>query len=130
MSQEQANAASEAAAVSTSSASDGRLFATLSYIIPLLAIISLIQRSNAFALYHAKQSLTLCVACIAANIALTIVLLLVPVAIVSTLVLLAFLVAAIGLCVLGAVNAWHLRCQPLPVIGLYGENFLRNVTVR
>jgi uncharacterized membrane protein len=130
MSQDQAKATSDAAALHASNASEGKLFGTLSYVVPFFLLVPLIQRDNAFSLYHAKQALTLWVACVAASIAMTIVLTVIPVAILATLLSLAFMVAAIGLAVLGAVNAWNLRSQPLPVIGPHGESFLSSLTVK
>ena len=47
---------------------DGKVVAIISYIIPLVALIPLIQRNNAFSLYHAKQVLVLMIAGIAMGV--------------------------------------------------------------
>lgn len=116
-------------AANNSDAQAGRLFATLSYVVPFFLILPLVQRTNAFALYHAKQALTLFAAALAAGIALTIVLMVVPVAIVGTLLSLAMAAVCIGGMIFGALAAWGLKEQPLPLIGARGAELLKGLTV-
>ena len=86
---------------------EGKLMALLCYIFTIVAIFPFVQRNNAFSLYHAKQSLTMLLACIAAQIALMVVgfvLSAVGLGIVSLILGLAFMVAVLGLVVIGALH--------------------------
>ncbi|MBN2193064.1 MAG: hypothetical protein JW751_09630 [Polyangiaceae bacterium] len=51
----------------------GKLWALLGYVITPLWIVPLIQRDNAFALFHAKQMLAFSIACVVATIPISIV---------------------------------------------------------
>lgn len=114
------SAASEEAAA-------GKMIATVSYIFCPIAILPFLKRDNGFALYHAKQALTLLVAALAAGVvlfAIGFVLSIVKLGIITTIVSLAFTAAMLGLIVVGAVTAWKGECNPLPVIGgLAGKLF-------
>lgn len=116
----------------SSDVEQGKLLALLSYVIGIVAIVVLVQRKNAYALYHAKQSLTLFVAVIAASIGMSIigiVLAMVKLAFVGMILNLGFLVAVLGLVILGAMNAWNGRQRPLPVIGQYSERLFGKYSV-
>ncbi len=111
----------------------GKLLALLSYVIGIVAIVVLVQRKNAYALYHAKQSLTLCIAAIAACIGLSIigfVLAMVKLGFVSMILSLGFLAAVLGLVILGALNAWNGRQRPLPFLGQYSERLFGKFSVK
>lgn len=117
-------------AVSAKEAEDGKIFALLCYIIMIFSIVPIIQRDNAFSLYHAKQGLILLIAAIVGNIALTIVWIVLGIVgldIVGTILSLAFMVAVIALIVIGAMNAWNGRQRPLPVIGPFGEKLFKGM---
>ena len=81
----------------------GKLWAVLSYLFGILAIVPLIQKDNDFALYHAKQSLVLlifaiptCGGCVVGGVVLT---------------------------VLGLINSINGKYEPLPLIGRFGEEW-------
>ncbi len=107
----------------------GKLLATLSYIIMIVALFPLLKRDNRFALYHAAQALGLFVACFAAGIALTVVSVVVAFVpavgpLIAMVASLAFCAAAIGMIVMGVINAWNGRYKPLPFIGKYAEKYV------
>jgi uncharacterized membrane protein len=106
--------------------SEGKLFATLSYVMPFFLLVPLINRKNGFALFHAKQALTLWIAAVAVNIVLTVIGFVLP-AMISMVVSLMFSLACLGMMVFGAWTAWSERRQPLPLIGKYGEKYLAGV---
>ena len=111
----------------------GKLLALLSYVIGIVAIVVLVQRKNAYALYHAKQSLTLCVGVIAASIALSIlgiVLAMVKLGFLSMFLSLGFFAAVLGLVIVGALNAWNGRQRPLPFLGQYSERLFGKFSVK
>ena len=110
-------------------AQDGKVIALLSYIFGIVALVPLIQRNNAFALYHAKQVLILFIAAIAASIALMIVGFVLP-ASVSLILSFAFMLAMVGLVIIGVLNSWNCRARPLPIIGAFGERFFGGITVK
>jgi uncharacterized membrane protein len=118
-----------AGTIDQSGSDSGRLLATLGYIIPLIAIVVLIQRNDRLALYHAKQVLVLFVAQFAVCFAFTLVALLLPY-ILTMVVSLALFAAIIAMVVIGAMNAWARREKPLPVLGGYAERFLSGITVK
>lgn len=81
----------------------GKLWAILSYLFGILAIVPLVQKDNDFAMFHARQ----------------------------VLVLLIFSIPTCGGCVIGSlimvvlglINALNGRYQPLPLIGRFGEEW-------
>lgn len=116
---------------SASEVEEGRLISLLGYIFPIIAVFPIVQRRNGYSLYHAKQALTLLIAAIAAQVVLIpagMVLGMLKLGIVSLVLSLAFLAAVIGLTVLGAINAWNGRCEPLPVTGPFAERLLGGFT--
>lgn len=81
----------------------GKLWAILSYVFQLLALVPLLQKDNDFAMYHARQALVLlifsiptCGGCV---------------------------VGGLILAVLGLINAINGRYEPLPLIGRFGEQW-------
>ncbi len=108
----------------------GKLMAVLSYlpITPvnwIVSIICLVQRNNAFSLYHAKQALALCIATLvfgALPFALVVVSLLGPFRWNEEYFLLIALQIVIGivgllLAILGIANAASGKYKPLPLVG-------------
>ena len=81
----------------------GKLWAILSYLFGILALVPLLQKDNDFALFHARQAL----------------------------VLLIFSIPTCGGCVIGSlimvvlglINAINGRYEPLPLIGRFGEEW-------
>lgn len=81
----------------------GKLWAVLSYLFGIVALVPLVQKDNDFALYHAKQALVLvifaiptCGGCV---------------------------VGGLVLAVLGILNAAGGKYEPLPLIGRFGEEW-------
>ncbi len=109
---------------------EGKTFAILCYALSLIGlpffIIPLITRDNEFSLYHAKQTLMLWLAGIAATVVGTIL----SFACIGVIV---FLVAALGLLVLdiiGLINAVNGVAKPLPVVGALAEEWFKGLTVK
>ena len=100
---------------------DGKILAILSYIIGILCIVPLIQRNNAYSLYHAKQVLLIIIASIVLGIVNVI-----PCAgqIVSGLGYMALLV----LWVMGLINACSDKAKPMPLIGKFAEDWFKGIT--
>lgn len=81
----------------------GKLWAILSYLFGILAIVPLLQKDNDFAMFHARQ----------------------------VLVLLIFSIPTCGGCVIGSlvmvviglINAINGRYEPLPLIGRFGDEW-------
>lgn len=85
----------------------GKLWAILSYVFGLLAIVPLLQKDNDFALFHARQALVLlifsiptCGGCV---------------------------VGTVVMAVIGLINAINGRYQPLPLIGRFGEEWFGGI---
>ena len=113
-----------------SQAREGRLMALLGYVTGIVALVSFVQRNNAFAFYHAKQALTMYAAAVAAQIVLMVlgmVLVAVKLGLVSMVLGLLFLAALLALVVIGSLNAWNGRRRPLPVIGTVAERMFRGL---
>jgi len=95
----------------------GKTMAILSYIPVALiglivSIISVSQKNNAFALYHAKQALTIYICALGgALVCLPLCFLCIGVPL-----MIAVQVAALVLCILGIINANTGQCKPLPLI--------------
>jgi uncharacterized membrane protein len=100
----------------------GKTMAILAYI-PIVfiglivSIVSISSKNNAFALYHAKQALTLYICWIVVALCclpLCIICIGVP-------LLIATNICGIIFCVLGIINASSNQCKPLPVIAQFAE---------
>lgn len=100
---------------------EGKLFAILSYIIPIVFIVPLIQKDNHFALFHAKQVLLLVLAAVAASIVTAVPL----VGCVTVFLFIPLLV----LVIMGLVFAIQGQYKPLPFIGQYAEEWFKTVKV-
>lgn len=106
--------------VGTQEIEDGKVFAILSYVIPLFFIVPLIQRNNEFALFHAKQVLLLSIAAIVINGAL------------SVSCFLVFLVPIVGtlslvLAIVGLINAIKGEFKPIPLIGKFAIDWFKGI---
>ena len=105
----------------------GKVLAVIGYIIPLVALFVCLTRSSAYHGYHGRQSIMMMFVAIASSIALipvNIVLAIVGLGVLSVVISLAYMVVFLGLVVIGAMNAWNGRQQPLPVIGKFAERVL------
>lgn len=121
---------SDASSGTVQDSRQGKLFATLSYAVPFFLILPLVQRTNAFATFHARQALVLWIAAVLASVVITLVLTLLPIAILARFVSLAFTVAVLGLMVVGALNAWNGRRLVLPVLGPMAEKVLAKASAK
>ena len=106
----------------------GKTMAILSYIPiallgPIVSIISISQKNNAFSLYHAKQALTLYICCIVA------VLCCVPLffILIGFPLVMAVIVAALVLCILGIMNSSSGQCKPLPLIDRFAGQWFGKI---
>ena len=97
----------------------GKTFAILSYIF-ILCIIPLIQKDNAFSLYHAKQGLLLLLTAIALSCLNVIPCLGWIVSGVGSLVLLVF-------AIMGLINAIKGEVKPVPLIGKFAEEWFKGI---
>jgi uncharacterized membrane protein len=120
----QDSAGAHVATFSEKDVADGRVISLVSYIIPIIGIIPLVQRKNAYAIYHGKQALTLLIAAVCVSVIemlLFFVLAMMSLTIVITILSYAVLLAILALIVIGAMNAWNGKTVPLPVIGQYAD---------
>ena len=92
---------------STADVEPGKLWAILSYLVPILVAVPLIQKDNDFSLFHARQTLVLlifgiptCGGCI---------------------------IGGLVLAVMGAMNAYNGKYEPLPLIGKFGEEWFGTI---
>jgi uncharacterized membrane protein len=106
---------------------EGRPIAILSYVLLLgLApyfFLPLIWRNNEFTLYHAKQCHAIWVA--------TLVLLVISAPLMAVcigfIIAAMALIGALALCIMGIINAVKGEVKPLPVVGKWGEEWLKGV---
>jgi uncharacterized membrane protein len=106
----------------------GKTMAILAYI-PIafigliVSIISISSKNNAFALYHAKQALTLYICAVVAGLCC------VPLFLICIGIplLIAVEVGALVLCIIGIINASSNQCKPLPVIAKFVDKFFGNI---
>src|ERR1017187_9220724 len=106
----------------------GKTMAILAYI-PIafigliVSIISISSKNNAFALYHAKQALTLYICWIIVALCCL------PLCFICIgfPLLIATNIAGIILCVLGIINSSSNQCKPLPVIARFVDKFFGKI---
>ena len=111
----------EVAAIGEKEIDDGKVFAILGYIIPILCLIPLIQRNNAFGLFHAKQVLVLWLGMMVISL----------VNIVPCLGQIVWLCAAILVLVLdiiGLIAAIKGEVKPLPIVGGWAADWFKGIT--
>ncbi len=98
----------------------GKLLAILGYIIGIVCIIPLIQKDNAFSLYHAKQVLLLIIAGVLLSV-------------INVIPCLGQVVWALGslallvLGIMGLINAIKGKAEPVPLIGKYAEEWFKGI---
>ncbi|MDD5705242.1 MAG: hypothetical protein PHR35_04915 [Kiritimatiellae bacterium] len=98
----------------------GKTFAILSYIISILCLVPLIQKDNAFSLYHAKQVLLLLITSVALMV-------------VNVIPCLGQIVSMVGflgvlvLVIIGLINAIKGEAKPLPLIGKLAETWFKDI---
>jgi uncharacterized membrane protein len=112
---------------------DGKIWAVLGYFIGVVAIVMLIVRTNAYAVYHAKQWLILAITALAIWIPLFISFLVLGAVFPKSagcLILPVYglvMVSIIVLVVMGVINAASGVCKPLPVIGVFAEQWFKGI---
>jgi uncharacterized membrane protein len=117
----------EAKPLFTPEVEEGRSIAILSYalLIGMLPyfFLPLVWRNNEFALYHAKQchaiwiSLLVLLVIAAPLMLICVGFIIAPVAIIGALIL----------CIMGIMNALKGEIKPLPIVGKWGEEWLKGV---
>jgi uncharacterized membrane protein len=95
----------------------GKLLAILSYLVPIVFIVPLIQKDNHFSLFHAKQVVLLVIGYIIATIIATI-----TCGIGMILYLPLFVLNIMGL-----VYAIQGQYKPLPLVGKWAEDWFKGV---
>lgn len=107
----------------------GLLFAALTYGLGLISIpffiVPLVMRTNAYALYHAKQMLMLTLTLIAGSIVSFIL----SFACIGIFVWIGLLVFWIVALVLGLIQVMNRQTKPLPLIGTLAESWFAGITV-
>lgn len=108
---------------------DGRTMAVMSYVPIFLvgqvfSVVGLVDRRNNFALYHAKQAVTVYL------LALALMLAAFPLYFVHIgfAVLRIGFAGVVGLCIVGILNAGAGRCRPLPFTGRLAEKWFARIT--
>ncbi|MBM4143132.1 MAG: hypothetical protein FJ225_06035 [Lentisphaerae bacterium] len=115
-----AEAQAAGATVSAKEIEEGKAFAILGYIVPLLCLIPLINRNNNYSLYHAKQVLLLWIGFVVSSAANVI-----PCA--GQIVWIVAWVFLVVLDIIGLVNAVKCQMKPLPLIGKFGEDWFKGI---
>jgi uncharacterized membrane protein len=106
----------------------GKMMAILSYLPVgpvglIIAIINVVQKNNAFALYHAKQALTLYI------FALGLYIISIPLMFICIGIPLMIAAGVGGLvfCILGIMNANSAQYKPLPYIGQFADKWFGKI---
>jgi len=100
---------------------EGKLFAILSYLIPFVFIVPLIQKDNHFSLFHAKQVLLLGIAGLGVGI-----LSMIP--FLGCILFLLFL-PVLAFAIIGLVFAIQGLYKPLPLVGDFAEDWFKGMKV-
>ena len=108
------------AAVDAKEVEEGKVFAILSYLIPLFVLVPLIMKNNEFSLYHAKQCLMILIIAVASSVLNVIPCL-------GQIVWLVVWVALIVFDVIGLMNAIKGQMKPLPLVGKWGEEWFKGL---
>lgn len=98
----------------------GKALAALSYVIPIVVLVPIIQKDNTFALFHARQVLIM----IVLLVALSVVSIVPPVGCVTVP---ASLIAWLVFAIIGVMNSINGRAAMLPLIGFYGEKWFASL---
>ncbi|MCB9853680.1 MAG: DUF4870 domain-containing protein [Phycisphaerales bacterium] len=112
----------QTAAVDGNDVESGKLFAILSYIIPFFFLVPLIQRTNSFARFHARQAVSI----LLLAITLSVVAWFLPLSLLG-IVSPVFLLAQLTMIVIGIVHAARGEAKQLPILGEYAERFLQKL---
>jgi uncharacterized membrane protein len=99
---------------------EGKILAILSYIIPFVFLVPIIQKNNDYALFHAKQAMLLMIVGFVLSTVLSATCVL---AVLVPFVSLGLLVLAI----MGIINAVKGEMKPLPVLGKFAEDWFKGI---
>ncbi len=110
----------QAIAIDKNDVDNGKLFAILSYLVPFFFLVPLIQKTNAFSHFHARQALAI----VLLGIALGVVTMLLPLSLL-TIVSPILLLAQLALIVIGLIHAARGEAKQLPVIGEHAKRMLQ-----
>lgn len=109
-------------AIDKNDVDNGKLFAILSYLVPFFFLVPLIQKTNTFSHFHARQAL----AFVLLAIALSIVTMLLPLSLLG-IVSPVLLLAQLALIVIGIIHAANGHAKHLPLIGQFADLTFRKV---
>ncbi|MHC5110033.1 MAG: DUF4870 domain-containing protein [Planctomycetota bacterium] len=110
--------------ISATDDKQSRLIATLSYFVPFLFIYPLIKRDDALSLFHAKQVLSLWTLSFGISMVCMVLAFVPVVGLIAGLASMAIFLAAFVMCIMGALNAWNEKMDPLPVVGALSKRYL------
>ena len=117
-------ATTQTIAMTDSQVKDGKLFAILSYVVPFFFLVPLIQRSNQFSHFHARQALAI----VGLSILLGTVAVLLPGALASLLSPI-FLLVQFALIVFGVIHAAKGLATQLPILGPFAERIFEKLNL-
>ena len=121
--------ASEPAASGGGDVEEGKTFAILSYVVNFLGLpfflVPLIMRNNSYSLYHAKQCLIIALATVVGSVVSSILMAVCIGAILMIVVIVFWYVWNI----VGLINACKGEAKPVPVIGKWGEDWFKGITL-
>ena len=100
---------------------DGKVFAILGYILPILCLIPLIQRNNSFSLFQAKQVLVLWISMMAISMVNVVPCL-------GQIVCLAFAILVLVLDIMGLISAIKGETKTLPIAGKWAADWFKSIT--
>ncbi len=100
---------------------EGKVFAILGYILPIICLIPLIQRNNDFSLFHAKQVLVLWVSMMAISMVNIVPCL-------GQIVWLAFAILVLVLDIMGLISAIKGETKTLPIAGAWAADWFKSIT--
>jgi uncharacterized membrane protein len=110
----------QAIAIDKNDVETGRLFAILSYLVPFFFLVPLIQKTNVFAHFHARQALAIFLLAIA----LSVVAALIPLSLLS-IIGPVLLLAQVALIVIGVIHAAKGEAKQLPILGEHAERVFK-----
>jgi uncharacterized membrane protein len=100
----------------TADIEEGKLLAILSYLVPLVFLVPLIQKDNAFSLFHAKQVLLLAIGYVVVMFIAT-----------TTCIGAILFLPLFAFSILGLVFAIQGQYKPIPLIGNFAEEWFKGI---
>ena len=101
----------------------GKVLAVISYLIPIVAVVPLVQKDNRFSLFHAKQVLTLIIFVLPCAILSG----LLTGLIIGCFLLPVVALANLALVIMGIMNVVNNQAKPLPLIGHFAEKWFAGI---